>query len=386
MLPRGVGAIGSKPGEVIRFLLTLVALVNLATAAFLATENSIGIRPLAGAPPVVRFAQRYARCSRAPCEIALTKIATLSDERRPGILHGSSTPTFVRDQAGRFLVRASTNRQVATFDSAGALLKVLDIPDIETSRSLTLLASPQGGAVTVTWPSGQSFTIGKDLELAPRTSRIPYMPSFFRKDGTMIVAQQIQTPELIGYPLHLLASDGRVVRSFGVDTAEYRPDLRLLLDRVAAPAAGGNDVWASPLGRYTLERWNPVSGTRLARVPVRSSWFVESANFPRDGQTRPRPIIESIWETEGLVWVLIRDADSAWQPSTEAERVWSFELYNSIYDSVIEVVDPASGAVLASKRTNSVLFGRAPQPWVASVETIPGSKKTTMTVWRPELR
>jgi hypothetical protein len=145
-------------------------------------------------------------------------------------------------------------------------------------------------------------------------------------------------------------------------------------------------VWASAKGRYAIERWNPLTGAMLARVPVKSPWFVESANYPSNNKIRPKPIIETLWESDGLMWVLIRDADTSWKSDADPERAWSPTRDNAIFDWVLEVVEPASGNVLVSRRFDFVLFAHAPQPLVASYTATRVGETGGLDVWRPELR
>lgn len=320
-------------------------------------------------------------CERGACEIVLTKLVTLSAKGHS--LH-NPVPFVVQDRSGRYLARGSTGRQIVAFDRAGGLLAVLDPPDPSPRAVVALLHSPSGSAGTWVGPSGDAYLITQDFKLTP-WFRVPYQPRFIRPDGTMVVAQQIQTPALIGYPLHLVSANGTVLRSFGTETPEYRADLRLFMERVVAPATD-DSVWESPKGRYVLGRWNPVTGQRLSRTAVRSSWFVESADYPRDNRTKPRPIVEAIWERDHVIWSLIRDADSQWKPGADPEQSWSPDRYSSEYDWVLEVIDPKSGTVLVSRRFPFALVGRPPQPLVVSFASAGGNTGGGLDVWLPEVR
>jgi hypothetical protein len=254
-----------------------------------------------------------------------------------------------------------------------------------TDRAVLLFANPRNLVLAWQFPSGRALAIHANLKTSPWPGAIPYRPAFVRADNGTIVAQQIQTAALIGFPLHHIAADGTVVRSFGIDKPEYRADLRLLLDRVPAPSADGS-VWASAPGRYIIERWDPLSGARLSRVPVHSSWFVESSSFPGDNRTRPRPIILALWEREALIWVLLQDADSNWKPSESSERLLDPALRNTKHDAVLEAVDPGTGNVVATRRFPFVLFGRPPQPFVVSYAFTDAGEPNGLDVWKPELR
>ena len=74
----------------------------------------------------------------------------------------------------------------------------------------------------------------------------------------------------------LVDRKGRVVRSFGTDEPQFRPDLRYILTRKVAPGQVGT-VWAIAPARYILERWDPSTGELLQSTRIRSDWFRESA-------------------------------------------------------------------------------------------------------------
>lgn len=186
--------------------------------------------------------------------------------------------------------------------------------------------------------------------------------------------------------MHLVGADGGVLRSFGMSLPSYRADEPLLYERVVAPSANGT-LWAAAPGQYVLERWEWTTGTRVARVAVRSGWFRPSRQFA-EPRVRPNPIIEALWESQGLLWVLIRDADSKWIPPTgpQLERAFDLEEYNKTYDSVIEVVDPKSGEIRATKRFDQALWGRAPSRLLASPRVNKQAGSVRLDVWRPEVR
>jgi hypothetical protein len=117
-------------------------------------------------------------------------------------------------------------------------------------------------------------------------------------------------------------------------------------------------------------------------VEVRSSWFVESTDYPRDERTRPKPVLQALWERDGRIWVLIRDADANWKPGADPERSWSPTRDDAIYDWVLEVVEPATGTVLASRRFGSGMVGRPPQPYLISYNS---DRFGGLDIWMPVL-
>ena len=162
-----------------------------------------------------------------------------------------------------------------------------------------------------------------------------------------------------------------------------------ILTRKVALGQDGT-VWAMAPARYLLERWDPSTGEQLqsTRIPSDWFWFRESIEAYTDGTVRRPPLVEGLWEDEdGLVWIIVHDADADWTPPPRANehRPVDRQQYSRTYDWVIEVVDPGSGRVLASRRFNEWLRYRSPSGILVSrADTI----LTTVAydVWKPTLQ
>jgi hypothetical protein len=231
--------------------------------------------------------------------------------------------------------------------------------------------------------------IAPDLSIA-RTRSLAYTPSLYMPDlvlddGSFILAVQVQTPDNIGYPIHRLDSVGAIVRSFGIDTPQFRPDLSRLLTRVVAPSRGGG-IWAAAPGRYIIDRWDPESGRRDARIIVPSPWFRESDRSDRQTE-HPQPVIVGLWEDEhSLLWVLLRDGNSDWRPpELPVHAPHDPESYSNKHDWVIEVIDPVSGRVVASRRFPEYIGYRPPTVLLVSIREIELAG-VVLDVWRPVLQ
>ncbi len=286
--------------------------------------------PASGADDAPDRLQRIApKCSPGQCDVALTHVATLTDKTQLRILPDHSF-FVIQDRSGRFFTIARKRDQIVVFDSAGRIESVVGSRGKghgEFLRITSLLPGP-GAALSAYDAQLRRLTvIGPDLEVKT-VEPAPYRPDLILGDGSMIVAQHIPTPELIGYPIHHVGPLGRVLGSFGADTPEFRMDQRLITDRIIAPGRDGT-VWAASPGRYALEHWDPVAGKKLGQVVVVSSWFKESPSLGNDERVRPMPIIEALWHNEGLLWVLLRDADANWRPPVLANVERAFDLDES---------------------------------------------------------
>lgn len=325
-----------------------------------------------------------AKCSN--CEIVMQRVGGFSDAEDPGALPDRMVYAE-RDASGRLFTVSRKNEAVLVFSSDGELLQQLgsagDGPG-EFRMVRRVLLGP-GDSIFVSDWSLRVHVFAPNLRFV-RTQTVPSPPALALQDESFVVTEQIGAADRIGYPVHHLRRDGTFGKSFGTDAPEYRRDRKLLNTRLVAAADSG-DIWTVAPGRYTLERWNPVLGTRTQTISVRSDWFTELETWPEDERIRPPAVIESIWAAEGVIWLLFRVADEEWVVPERAnlERSIDVDAYNATFDWVVEAVDPTSGMVLASKRFGDVLWGRAPSHVLVSHANTK-AESSTFDVWQATLR
>jgi hypothetical protein len=293
------------------------------------------------------------------CVITLEPVVTLSDSARPG-LFGEST--FVQsDASGRFIATTLGMEALAIFDRKGELVEVVgragDGPG-EFRRVMTPQRGPADSLYAYDFIQARLSVFAPDMSLV-RSARLQHYPEFYRADGSFIVAQQIASSELLGHPVHLFSASGELVRSFGMEVPQYRADLRLLLTRKVGAGSQGT-VWMTAPGEYRIERWDPDTGQLLHRVPrAAPDWFVTESKPGHPLIERPRAVISYIWEQDGLVWLIAQVPDEHWEPRlaeepppgglTESDR-------NSAYDWIVEVIEPATGQLVAFRRFPNLLW------------------------------
>lgn len=326
-------------------------------------------------------------CPSGDCRIELEHIARITDADHPGIL---PTPLvwLQETEAGTFVSASLDMTQIAEFSVDGRLVGVIGRSGQgpgEFLRLRTLVPGPGDTLFAPDMGQGRITMLGPDRELAG-TLPVPFPPDLVMPDGLFLFAQQIPRTETIGYPMHLVDREGRVVRSFGTDQPQYRPDLDHILTRKVAPGPDGT-VWAMAPARYLLERWDPTTGEQLQSTRIPSDWFSESID-PTDLAVRPPSRVEGLWEDEdGLVWTIVRDADVDWErpPRGNETRPMDQQEYDRLFDWVIEVVDPGSGHVLASRRYGETLWYRTPSRILVSpVDTV--LTAVAYDVWKPTLQ
>jgi hypothetical protein len=157
------------------------------------------------------------------------------------------------------------------------------------------------------------------------------------------------TPATFGAPLPwlLLDATGTVIRAVG-ESDGLVPSPR----RIVAGLDGS--VWTLAMThRWLVEHWS-LSGELLHRFTAPPSWFTEHDELQAPAPDRaPQTAVQDGWvDREGRLWIVGKVPDANWQagigvsvdgasPITNADRA---------YDTVVEVHDPSTGAVLAEAR------------------------------------
>lgn len=197
--------------------------------------------------------------------------------------------------------------------------------------------------------------------------------------GLRVHATTVRTRSAAGYPLHLLDQDRQIVRSFGADTAMLVPGMEILTQRVIA-AAGDGGVWSARPNEYIIEKWS-LAGQRLMTIRREADWF--EPWLRREGtiyRVRPQPrIIGIVEDSDGLLWVQLSVADRNWEAQTIGEReAVTPEMWEKAVDTLVEVIDPARGVVLARARSPNVLTPIGPVLVSRTTEAVDGSARVAI--------
>jgi hypothetical protein len=109
--------------------------------------------------------------------------------------------------------------------------------------------------------------------------------------------------------------------------------------------------------QYTLESWS-ADGELVTALVRRVEWFRPSEDYWLPTPERPpAPRLMGVWEdSAGLVWTIAHVGDRRWRRGLgngiriEGQTAYPITDQQRVYDSVLEVIDPVAGRLLASRR------------------------------------
>jgi hypothetical protein len=333
---------------------------------------------------------------RAPeraCTIALTHAVTLgspTDDVSP-------TPFevgVVRDQRDRYYVTPTSDlSSFAAYDGSGRLLQVIGrqgagpgefgfIMRLEVFGGDSLIALDVGNSrMTVLSPGYQPV---RSFPMPGRFTR-----AFSLGSGRWLVNGTARAASAAGLPLHVLGPRGEIERSFGSMHAQVRRDRpQADLRRIAVGDSG--TIWLARLDQYLLEEWSSA-GSLVRSLRRHADWFPPRDYGRRQEPTaRPDPLLLDVWRDQtGYLWVLARVASPAFRappqaPGRREHPMPPLEWQDANHDVIIEVIDPATARVLASRRLPQYLIGHVEADRVFGLRALPNGD-TRVEIWRASL-
>jgi hypothetical protein len=342
---RAIGLPGVRPGlsraaaAPWRWLLVLVA--SLAVPSIPATGQDVVEIP------------RQPGCRG--CSIEFQRIATLGQADGPGIIEGDNT-SAVADGRGRYFLYYAYRPWVKVYDAQGRFIKSLGREGEGPGefRGVGIVRVSAGDTIHVfdgDNPTHSVFSPSLEFVRSNRLQIVPQVTGVALGGNRAVLAVPIHTPERVGLPLHLV-DRGRLVRSFGSESGAYRPDIPYFDDRAIAPASGGN-LWVAHRNRYQIELWS-TDGRKLREYRRSVEWFPPLLrNWSISPNTPPPTRLQQVWEDpEGRLWVKMGVADRNWRRAVRRGGPHGYTIDNDddYLDTVIEVIEPRRGRVLASRR------------------------------------
>ena len=358
-------------------------------------------------PRPVRISQEPA-CSA--CSVVVEKIATLGRETDREILSGTRVVAAQASNGVLFAAVAShLTANVLVFDSTGRFRQVIGRRGRGPGEfeSINVLAVGPGDSLYVSQSGNRIsiFTARGTFVREVKPAVIPTRAILPLSGGGIAATGTRSTPAEAGYAVHRLRKDGSYDRPLCGLSPIQMPNNVPSRDREIAHGQNG-DVWAIEPANYRIERCAPDGS--VAQVLTRDApWMWPAiAVPPAPGQVRvrvttpprstpgapppavkpvPRPAtrIRALWVDEsGHLFVAATIPDSAWEA---AARIPDIDpLSERLYDSMIDVIDPVSGTLIASKRLPFGIHTYIGNGLVSNVHSLP-SGLVEVTVWRVRL-
>lgn len=334
-------------------------------------------------PPTITISSQVPDCSG--CSVSLEKVVSL------GALSDSSSVTWestvARNSGGEFYVAPMAHAgEIYVYGPAGEYRRKLgregEGPG-EHTRILGVAIDASDSLYIVDY-GNQRHTVHAPDHTVARTASLP---GFVREfvlmgEGRLLVAGDVQTTRGFGLPLHLLGDAGRIERSFGGTDGVIlanQPHNRM---RVVAND-GRQGIWAARVNRYEIERFDSL-GQLKSQLVREVGWFPP---WVSEGPAAfltvpPQPRVTGLATSPRgylLVFVLVPDPD--WSPPAGGSRVVTAEWFVAQFDTVLEVLDPLDGSLLASLRFPTQLRPTVDGSLAYSIATEP-SGDNRMDVWR----
>lgn len=306
------------------------------------------------------------------CRIVLDSVVVLDGRRAE---HVGEPVALAHMSDGRVLLSPQFDMSlVAVFDQRGRFLgrlgrkgegpgEFMGVGQIRVGRGDTVrIYDHWNPRVTVFSPELELVGTRKmTLPVGGGTNGLVELP-----DGRLVTQRPFAIPEYAGFPVHLMSADGKILLSFGSE--EENPGYRLGQERLmwhTIASASDDRVWVAPTTRYSIGLWD-LSGRMLAKLDRAPSWFPPHPDSPfgidyDNPNSPPHPGIIGLWQdSEGRLWTLTYVADEHYQEALgpvqgiggELRAVTNEQRYS---DTMVEVLDPQSGELIASRRIDASL-------------------------------
>jgi hypothetical protein len=289
------------------------------------------------------------------------------------------------DRLGRYYVTQPNKKELpVVFDATGRRMAVLGAAGEgpgEFVRAAIIAVDPRTDTIFVTdWNTSRLSVFSPQLKFV-RSFRFPGRARALGvlHDRRLVTMARISDRASIGLPFHIFRQDGQRTRAIGDQRRPYTTEREMFFTHKLTPSRR-DGFWAVPLwGEYRIEHWT-TSGVRDAYLVRRPAWhFVLESSFgraanPEEMETPPSSNVGVAETGAGLLWVVTRVADS------NRKRAVMDTLRNvdgkyvtardpdQMWDSVIELIDPMRGVVVAAQRFDELFVMVLPSGKVVSVK------------------
>ena len=325
-------------------------------------------------PPVLVYAQTAAivgdRPSCQQCRITIAPAVSLNMNGRNSKL---STPpiSIVANSRGDILIARGEDGPPLVFDQNGMFLRSVGRTGSRPGQykaASEITIGPRDTVFIMDRATGSVTVLDPRYELVRSAPGAPGSFSFTLSGDTtaLIINASVPDPERFGNALHSLDLNGNYMKSFAAPEGAMLPGAMYPQMRWLTPRKNGG-VWSiTAMGRYEIEHWSS-DGRLMSRLVRQPPWFPSSQNPQRTFRVEsPRsPINMSITEDSlGYLWIITLVADSRWQEGVRAnqrngeEHIPFVEIldFDRTNDSVVEIIDPRTGTLVASQRFEQMWY------------------------------
>lgn len=301
-----------------------------------------------------------------PTCIAMESLVTIGDTIGEGYVE--ATRRIVRDSTGRYWL--SQRDRLKVFDADGTYIRQVGRPGqgpMEFLSPQPVHVDANGYVHILDVENGRETVVSHEFQHV-MDHRLPSQGVFqdvapLPGSHRYVVNMWVPTPEGIGLPLHVIRN-GRIERSFGADlssTTRHNPFTSL---RIVATDEDGH-VFSAKRFDYEIEVWTS-SGRKILSLtgPALNSHEVQWAPYNLQENPIPREILDIHVDSEGKLWVLIQEPAPDWRDQydevafpdgTVALQLRPGRTRDSVYTSVVHVMDPREGVLLGTLRWNGLL-------------------------------
>ncbi len=237
--------------------------------------------------------------------------------------------------------------------------------------------------------------LSPDLKFV-RVFQIPLSPSrsmLALPGGGYIVPGRLNTHDGLGNTVHYLRHNGEVAASVASIGTQVLPGLVAENRRSVGLAADGT-VLSAHFSRYQIDLLS-ASGDSLGSITRSVDWFQPwSGRVSPLHVARPSPQLRAAFPLgDCCVIAVVQVADSRWKAigpaqvpqksttETVGDETAPVNDYHKLVDTVFEVLDRNSGALLARHRVDG-RYSPTLSPGILATERIDGDGHTVLSIWR----
>jgi hypothetical protein len=346
----------------IRSFFRSAAIIASASGLLLVVESA----PLRGQAVPVKVIDGAHMCRT--CSLHIEKAVRLTDPSSGISGSGGNLTVIDRDSKGRYWIADYASRtNVVVFGADGSLIKKIGREGSGPGefRNLVAVTVGPGDTVFALDPANRRVTTISPTTLS--VVREQPMPGYFYNavlfpGGRFVASAEVQST---GYLFQEFDRKGQVTRAFGARpiVGKRNAFASLWLNRRIIPDEKGG-FYAYPRQNYFIEHWD-LNGLLIGRLDRNAPWFPHSEPSGWVGAEKGfPPEFFGAWVSDGLLFTLMHVRQDNWRKAvepvtSEGQKLFGVTDNHEYWDSIIEVIDPVTGQLLAATRHPMFFWGVA---------------------------